>query len=68
MSSVVVVKDESTVVKTCDVDRIRYCGSGVIGVFKTQHAVIFIGCVRNVDGKPKKEWTIDVISIWNDKC
>ena len=54
VSSVVVVDDVSPVVWTCYVDRIRYCGSGVIGVPKTQHPVIFAWSGRNVDGESKK--------------
>ena len=61
MSSVVVVNDISTVVRTGYVDRVRYCGSGVVGVLKTQHSVRFIGCVRNVDGKPKKVCTVRMV-------
>ena len=34
MSSVVVVDDVSPVVRTADVDRIRYCGPGVVGALK----------------------------------
>ena len=41
MSSVVVVDGVSPVVRTGDVDRIRYRGSGVVGVPKTQHSVLF---------------------------
>ena len=48
MSSVVVVDDVSPVVRTGDVDRIRYCGSGVVGVPKTQHPVLLVCCVGNV--------------------
>ena len=42
MSSVVVVDDVSPMVRTGDVDRIMYRGSGVPGVPKTQHSVRFI--------------------------
>ena len=41
-SSVVVVDDVSPVVRTSDVDRIRYRGFGVVGVPKTQHSVLFV--------------------------
>ena len=50
MSSVVVVDGISPVVRTGDVDRIRYRGSGVVCVPKTQHSVLFVCLVRNVDG------------------
>ena len=42
MSPVVVVNDVSPVIRTGDVDRIRYRGSGVDGVPKTQHSVLFV--------------------------
>ena len=54
MSPVVVVDDVSPVVRTGDVDRIRYRGIGVVGVPKTQHAALFVCCVGDVDGEPKK--------------
>ena len=49
MSSVVVVDDVSPLVKTGDVDRVRYRGSGVVGVPKTQNSVLFVSCVGDVD-------------------
>ena len=49
MSSGVVVDNVSPVVKTGDVDRIRYRGAGVAGVPKTQHSVLFVCCVGDVD-------------------
>ena len=48
MSSVVVADDVSPVIRTGDVDRIRYRGSGVVGVPKTQHSVLFVCCVGDV--------------------
>ena len=48
MSPVVVVDDVSPVVRTGDVDRIRYGGVGVVGVPKTQHSVLFVCCVGDV--------------------
>ena len=51
MSPAVVVDDVSTVVRTGDVDRIRYRGVGVVGVPKTQHSVLFVCCVGDVDRK-----------------
>ena len=48
MGSVVVVDDVSPVVRTGDVDRIRYRSSGVAGVPKTQHSVLFVCCVGDV--------------------
>ena len=49
MSSVVVEDDVSPVVRTDDVDRIRFRGSGVVGVPKTQHSVLLVCCVGYVD-------------------
>ena len=54
MSSVVVVDDVSPVVWATDVNGIRYCGSGVVGVPKTQHAILFVFCVRDIDVVAKK--------------
>ena len=54
MSPVVVVDDVSPVVRTGDVDRIRYRGSGVVGVPKTQHSVLFVSCVGDV-GRESQE-------------
>ena len=48
MSPVVVVDDVSPVVRTGDVDRIRYSGSGIVGVPKTQQPVFFVCCVGDV--------------------
>ena len=49
MSSVIVEDDVSPVVRTADVDRIRYSGSSEVGVPKTQHSVLFVCCVGYVD-------------------
>ena len=47
MSSVVIVYDVSPVVRTGDVDRIRYRGSGVIGVTKTTlHHLCWLCLIR----------------------
>ena len=50
MSPVVVVDDVSPVVRTGDVGRVRYRGSGVVRVPKTQHSALFVCCVGDVDG------------------
>ena len=42
MRPAVVVDDVSPVVRTGDVDSVGYCGSGVVGVPKTQHSVVFV--------------------------
>ena len=60
MGSVVVVDDVSPVVKTCDVDRVRYCGSGVVGVPKTQHSVLFVCRARNVDSVAEKSGRVRI--------
>ena len=49
MSPVVVVDDVSSVVRTGDVDRIRYRATGVVCVPKTQHSVFFVCCVGDID-------------------
>ena len=54
MSSVVVVDDVSPVVRTGDVDRIRYRGFGVDGIPKTQHSVLFVCCVGDVHRKSQE--------------
>ena len=54
MRSVVVVDDISPMVRTGDVDRIRYRGSGVAHVPKTQHSVLFVCCVGDVH-RPSQE-------------
>ena len=56
----VVVDDVSPIVRTSDVDRIRYRGSGVVGVPKTQFSVLFVCCVGDVDGKSKKSRGVTV--------
>ena len=54
MSPVVVVDDVSPVVRTGDVDRIRYRGFGVAGVPKTHHSVLIVCCVGDVDGESQE--------------
>ena len=55
MSPVVVVDDVSPVVRTADVDRIRYRGVGVVGVPKTQHSGLFVCCVGDVDRESQEQ-------------
>ena len=45
VSSVIVVDDVSPVIRTRNVDRIRYCGSGVVCVLETQNSIFFCCCV-----------------------
>ena len=61
MSSVVVVNDVSPVVRTGDVDRIRYRGYGVVGVPKTQHSVLFVICAGEVHGKSQEDIIVPFI-------
>ena len=55
MSPVVVVDYVFPVVRTGDVDRIWYRGSGVVGVLKTQHSVLFVRCVGDVHRESQEE-------------
>ena len=66
MSSVVVVDDVSPVVRTDDVDRIRYRGSGVAGVPKTQHSVLLVCCVGNVDEKSEEDPRVPIFFLKNN--
>ena len=63
MGIVVVVDDESPVVRAGDVDRIRYRGSGVIGVPKTQHPVLFVCCVGDVHRESQEVPSVNIIFI-----
>ena len=64
MSSVVVVYDVSPVVRTGDVVRIRYRGFGVFGVPKTQHSVLLVCCVGDVDGVAEKSACVIIVGIY----
>ena len=63
VSPVVVVDDVSPVVRTGDVDRIRYRGSGVDGVPKTQHSVLFVCCVGYVDRESQEDRSEIIVFI-----
>ena len=63
MSSVVVVDYVSPVVRTGDVDRIRYCSVGVVGVHKAQHSVLFDGCVGDVDRESQELPSVTIVFI-----
>ena len=63
MSSVVVVDDVSPVVRTGGVDRIRYRGVGVVGVPKTQHSVLFVCFVGDVDRESQEVLSLTIILI-----
>ena len=63
MSSVVVVDDVSPVVRTGDVNRIRYSGSGVLGVPKTHHSVLFVCCVGDVHRESQEIPSVVIIFI-----
>ena len=60
MSSVVVVDDVSPVVRTRDVDRIRYCSFGIVGVPKAKYTVFSVGCIRYVNRKSQKSRGVTV--------
>ena len=57
MGSVVVVNDVSPVVRTCYVDRVGYCGFGVVGIFKTQRPFLFVCCIRYIDREPQEVYS-----------
>ena len=61
MGSVVVVNDVSPVVRACYVDRIWYCGFGVVGIFKTQHPFVFVCCIRYIDREPQEVYSEIVV-------
>ena len=63
MSSVVVVDDVSPVIRTGNVDRIRYCGWGEVGIPKTQHSVPFVCWVGNVKRESKEKPGVPVAGI-----
>ena len=63
MSSVVVVDGVSPVVRTGDVDRVRYRDSGVVGVPKTQHSVLFVCCVGDVDRESQEFRSVIIVFI-----
>ena len=63
MSPVVVVDDVSPVVSTGDVDRIRYRGSGVVDVPKTQHSVLFVCSVGDVHRESQEIQSVIIIFI-----
>ena len=64
MSSVVIVNDVSPMLDTGDIDRIRYRGSGVVGVPKTHHTVLFVSCVGDVDGKSQEKLCVCIVFIY----
>ena len=61
MSSVIVVDDVSPVVRTVDVDRIRYRSSGVVGVPKTQHSVLFVCFVGDLDRESQEVLSVTIV-------
>ena len=63
MSPVVIVYDVSPVVRTGDVDRIRYRGCGVVGVPKTRHSVLFVCCVGDVHRESQEKPCVHVVCI-----
>ena len=63
MSPVVVVDDVSPVVRTGDVDRIRYRGCCVVGVLKTKHSVLFVCCVGEVDVITEESCCVTILGV-----
>ena len=63
MNPVVEVDDASPVVRTGYVDMIRYRGSGVLGVPKTQHSVFFVSCVGNVDRESQEPRSVKIVLV-----
>ena len=63
MRPVVVVNDVSPVVRTGNVDRVRYRGSGVVGVPKTHHSVLFVCCVGDVDRESQEGPSVPIVFI-----
>ena len=63
MSPVVVVDDVSPVVRTGDVDRVRYRGSGEHGVPITQHSVLFVCCVGDVHRESQVISSVNIVFI-----
>ena len=63
MSPVVVVDDVSPVVRTGDVNRIRYRGSGVVCVPKTQNSVLFVCCVGDVHRESQEILSVNIVFI-----
>ena len=64
MSPVVVVDDISPVVRTFYVDRIRYGGPSVVRIPKTQHSVLFVSCIGQVNRESQKSLGVYVIDIY----
>ena len=63
-SPVVVVDDVSPVVRTGDVDGVKYRAAGVGGVLKTQQSVLFVCCVGNVDGEAEEFASVLIAGIY----
>ena len=69
MSSVVVVDDISPMVGTVYVDRIWYCGSGVVGVSKTHYSVLPPCCVGYIDRESQGIRSIIIVFPYeDDRC
>ena len=63
MSPVVVVDNVSTVVRTGDVDSISNCDTGVDGVPKTQHSVLCVCRVGDVDRESQEIRSVTIVYI-----
>ena len=64
MSPVVVVDNKSPVVRTFYVDRIGYGGRSVVRIPKTQHSVLFVSCIGQVNRESQKCLGVNVINIY----
>ena len=54
MSSVVVVDDVSSMVTARYVHMVRYRHTSVVFVMKAQYTIVFVCCVRQVNGESKE--------------
>ena len=58
VSSIVVVDDVSPIVTACYGQVVRYCRSGIACVLETRYTILFIGCIRNINGESKKSTSV----------
>ena len=63
IGSVVVIDDVSTMLNTCNVERIWYRGSGVVRFLKAQYTILFAGCVGNVNGESKQSGGVFIVFV-----
>ena len=63
IGSVVVVDDVSTMLNTCNVDRIWYRGSGVVRFLKAQYTIRSAGRIENVNGESKQSGGVSMTLV-----